>query len=118
MKILSLLFLQFQLGPSEFLTGVSGSIGLHNKQTHAITSLKFVSNLRSYGPFGKGGGTLFHSPMQSVGCIVGFFGRSDRYLNAIGVYMNHTLGLIGQEVLTHFILLFYTLPFPPVHNDL
>lgn len=108
--------MQFELGPSEFLTGVSGSIGLFNN-VNAITSLTFVTNLRSFGPFGKGQGTAFHIPMKSIGCIVGFFGRSDRYLNAIGVYTNHTLGIMGQEVLICFMLItFYNLSFPSVQK--
>ncbi|CAN6372901.1 unnamed protein product [Urochloa humidicola] len=87
----------FQLGPSEFLTGVSGSIGqLKNKMT-TITSLTFVTNARSYGPFGKGRATSFHIPMQSNGSIVGFFGRSGRYVDSIGVYTNHKLEIIGQK---------------------
>ncbi|CAO2142316.1 unnamed protein product [Urochloa humidicola] len=57
----------FQLGPSEFLTGVSGSIGqLENKMT-------------------------------SNGSIVGFFGRAGRYLDSIGVYTNHKLEIIGKK---------------------
>nr|TKW01662.1 hypothetical protein SEVIR_8G194800v2 [Setaria viridis] len=46
----------FKLGPSEFLTGVSGSIGSFNTLVNVITSLTFVTNVRSYGPFGKGRG--------------------------------------------------------------
>ncbi|AQK49097.1 OSJNBa0016N04.16-like protein [Zea mays] len=76
----------FQLAGSEFLTGVSGSIGTFNGHANVITSLTFVTNARSYGPFGRGRGTSFHIPVQGNGCIVGFFGRSGRYLNAIGVY--------------------------------
>jgi hypothetical protein len=63
-----------------------------------ITSLTFVTNARSYGPFGEGQGTHFHIPMQSNGHIVGFFGRADRYLNAIGVYT------VKEVLLIYFIL--------------
>jgi hypothetical protein len=48
----------------------------------------FVTNTRSYGPFGKGRGTQFHIQMQNNGRVIGFFGRSNQYLNAIGVYTN------------------------------
>ncbi|XP_034568326.1 uncharacterized protein [Setaria viridis] len=87
----------FQLGPSEFLTGVSGSIGQLNNKLIVITSLTFVTNARSYGPFGKGRSNSFHIPMQSNGSIVGFFGRSGHYLDSIGVYTNHELETIGKE---------------------
>lgn len=82
----SLISLQFQLAGSEFLTGVSGSIGTFNGHANVITSLTFVTNARSYGPFGRGRGTSFNIPVQGNSCIVGFFGRSGQYLNAIGVY--------------------------------
>jgi hypothetical protein len=104
-----LFLLQFQLGPSEFLTGVSGTIGTFNSQQKVITSLTFVtSNARSYGPFGKGRGTSFHIPMHGNGCIVDFFGRSERYLNAIGVYANPEFKLIRKEevLICYSILVF------------
>lgn len=87
--------LQFQLGPLEFLTGISGSAGPYCGLENVITSLSFVTNARSYGPFGGGYGKPFHIQVQSDGCwIVGFFGRSNKYLYALGVYTN-------QEVLQH-----------------
>lgn len=89
--------MQFQLGPSEFMIGVSGSIGQLKNKIIVITSLTFVTNARSYGPFGKGRANSFHIPMQSNGSIVGFFGRSGRYLDSIGVSTNHELEIIGQE---------------------
>nr|TKW01654.1 hypothetical protein SEVIR_8G194700v2 [Setaria viridis] len=53
-----------------------------------------VTNAHSYGPFGRTQGTPFHSPLQSNGCIVGFFGHADQYLNAIGVYTNHKIEIM------------------------
>lgn len=99
--------MQFQLGPLEFLIGVSGTIGTFNSQVKVITSLTFVTNnAHSYGPFGKGRGTSFHIPMHGNGCIVGFFGRSGRYLNAIGVYANPEFKLIRkEEVLIYYSIL-------------
>ncbi|XP_066340229.1 putative cysteine-rich receptor-like protein kinase 31 isoform X3 [Miscanthus floridulus] len=79
---------KIQLGPSEFLTGVSRTIGPFKSLINVITSLTFVTNTRSYGPFGKGRGTQFHIQMQNNGRVIGFFGRSNQYLNAIGVYTN------------------------------
>jgi hypothetical protein len=87
--------LQFNLGPLEFLVGVSGSIGPFGSLEKVITSLTFVTNARSYGPFGEGQGIHFHIPMHNNGCIVGFFGRAGQYLHAIGVYTNHELETFG-----------------------
>ncbi|KAJ1276311.1 hypothetical protein BS78_05G204700 [Paspalum vaginatum] len=86
-----------KLDPSEFLTGVSGSIGPFQKLPKVVTSLTFVTNAHSYGPYGEGRGTPFHFPIQSNGCIVGFFGRYGRYLDAIGVYMKHELKMMRQD---------------------
>jgi len=84
------------LGPSEFLTGISGTIGQYEEHPNVITSLTLVTNAHSYGPFGRTHGTPFHIPLQSNGCIVGFFGRADKFLNAIGVYTNHKLEIKQQ----------------------
>ncbi|CAL4991678.1 unnamed protein product [Urochloa decumbens] len=84
------------LGPSEFLTGISGTIGQYEEHSNVITSLRLVTNARSYGPFGETKGTPFHIPLQSNGCIVGFFGRADKFLNAIGVYTNHKIEIMQQ----------------------
>jgi len=54
-----------------------------------ITSLSIYTNKRKYGPFGgKEIGTHFSSTL-SGGKVVGFFGRSGAYLNAIGVHMEY-----------------------------
>ncbi|KAI4974475.1 hypothetical protein ZWY2020_047755 [Hordeum vulgare] len=69
------------LGPSEYLIKVSGRL------TNHITSLTFVTNAASYGPFGEGGGDPFVFPVQSNNSIVGFFCRAGLYLDAIGFYV-------------------------------
>lgn len=52
-----------------------------------IAKLGFRTNFgKRHGPFGQGGGMKFTVPVQD-GRIVGFFGQSDSYLNAIGVYI-------------------------------
>lgn len=88
--------LQVSLEPSEFLTAISGTIGQYEGHSNVITSLRLVTNVHSYGPFGKTQGTPFHIALQSNGCIVGLFGRADQYLNAIGVYTNHKLEIMQQ----------------------
>jgi hypothetical protein len=54
----------------------------------AVKSLSFVTNENRYGPFGDGGGTPFHTSMQSNGSIVGFFARAGSFVHAIGVYVS------------------------------
>ncbi|CAO2144161.1 unnamed protein product [Urochloa humidicola] len=77
------------LGPSEFVKEVSGTYGPFPPLPNIITSLTLVTNLSSYGPFGQPAGTTFHTRVDRTGTIVGFFGRSGTYLNAIGVYVRH-----------------------------
>uniref|UniRef100_A0A0E0R942 Jacalin-type lectin domain-containing protein n=1 Tax=Oryza rufipogon TaxID=4529 RepID=A0A0E0R942_ORYRU len=81
--------IQIQLGPSEFLVEVSGTFGRFRAALDIITSLTFVTNAQSYGPYGQREGTPFHIPVQSSGCIVGFFGRAGWYVDAIGIYFGH-----------------------------
>lgn len=81
--------MQFHLGPSEYITEVRGTFGPYTTPNYElITSLKFVTNVASYGPFGQEGGTPFRIPAQSNNSIVGFFGRAGWFLDAIGVYIN------------------------------
>ncbi|CAL5079501.1 unnamed protein product [Urochloa decumbens] len=75
-----------QLAESEFITQVSGTIGSYGGVT-AVTSIKFVTSLKTYGPWGQEKGTPFTVPVQTNGGIVGFFTRGGSYLNAIGVYV-------------------------------
>lgn len=80
-----------QLGPSEFLTGISGTIGLpdtHRYTHNILNSLTFITNSRQYGPYGGLGGTPFRSPAISNSSIAGFFCRSGDVLDAIGLYVN------------------------------
>lgn len=82
-----LLRLQIHLGPSEYLIKVSGTIGSCFALSNLITSLTFVTNAASYGPFGEGGGDPFVFPVQSNSSVVGFFGRAGAYIDAIGFYV-------------------------------
>uniref|UniRef100_A0A0D9XIC6 Jacalin-type lectin domain-containing protein n=1 Tax=Leersia perrieri TaxID=77586 RepID=A0A0D9XIC6_9ORYZ len=77
-----------KLGESEVVTEVSGTIGLFHGLPNVITSLSIVTNVRCYGPFGNAMGTPFATPMLgSNNSIVGFYGRSGSYVDAIGVYV-------------------------------
>lgn len=78
-----------QLGDSEVLTELSGTIGNVDGHT-VITSIKFVTSLKTYGPFGAwgdGSDTPFAVPVQQGSAIVGFFARAGIYLDAVGVYV-------------------------------
>ncbi|TVU50792.1 hypothetical protein EJB05_02182, partial [Eragrostis curvula] len=70
------------LGPSEILTEVSGTIGWYGK-IQVVTSLRLVTNVRTYGPFGKSRGTAFRTPSRRNSIIVGFYARSGLYVHAI-----------------------------------
>jgi len=76
------------LGPNEFVKEVSGEYGRY--QTHLIiTSMKIITNVKTYGPFGgEGKGRDFSIPAEKNSSIVGFFGRSGTYLDSIGVYVH------------------------------
>ncbi|XP_037482907.1 mannose/glucose-specific lectin-like [Triticum dicoccoides] len=79
------------LGASEFVKEVSGTHGIFDKdQHHIITSLKFITNVKAYGPFGEAKGTPFTIPAEKNSSIVGFFGRSGIYLDALGVYVSNS----------------------------
>lgn len=85
-------------GPTEFLTKVSGTIGAFvHPPGIVVTSLTLVTNAHSYGPFGRGGGTPFNTPMQSNGGIVGFFGRAGWFVDAIGVYVKPEQETVKEE---------------------
>ena len=73
--------------PDEFLTSVHGHFGSLNQWgPNFVRSLSFVSNKKTYGPFGVEQGTHFSVPMSGTK-IVGFHGRCGWYLDAIGVYV-------------------------------
>nr|CAB3491989.1 unnamed protein product [Digitaria exilis] len=79
---------QIQLEPSESVVKLFGTIGTFNGIPNVVTSLTLVtSNAHRYGPYGREEGTAFHIPLQSNGSIVGFFAQADEYIRAIGVYV-------------------------------
>ncbi|KAJ1268762.1 hypothetical protein BS78_07G159300 [Paspalum vaginatum] len=79
------------LGPSEFLKEVTVTYGNHFNNT-MVTTLTFVTNTSTYGPFGDPHHqnvpvTPFTFRAENDSSIVGFYGRSDSFVYAIGVYM-------------------------------
>ncbi|XP_050366078.1 jacalin-related lectin 3 [Argentina anserina] len=91
--------------PEEFLTSVHGHYGkISDWGAVSVRSLTFISNKRSYGPFGMEQGTYFSLPVTPGNKIVGFHGKSGWYLDAIGAYLkpvqndqNH----FSKVVMTH-----------------
>lgn len=83
--------MQFTLGSSEFLKEVSGEF---EPNTSNLQSVIFVSNKRTYGPFGaldrsnfpKGIPFKFSVDDVNKSCIVGFYGTTDNYIRSLGVY--------------------------------
>ncbi|KAK1614147.1 hypothetical protein QYE76_019664 [Lolium multiflorum] len=78
-----------QLGPSEYLTEVSGTTGSFGQDADVVKSLVLVTNSSRYGPFGKGEGNRFQASMRGSRSISGFFARAGMYVYAIGVYTKH-----------------------------
>ncbi|XP_066361901.1 uncharacterized protein [Miscanthus floridulus] len=75
---------------SEFVEEVSGAYGSHSGNV-LVTSLTFVTNIRTYGPFGNAHhqnvpATPFRFKADKDSRIVGFHGRSGKHLYSIGVY--------------------------------
>ncbi|XP_073362527.1 jacalin-related lectin Calsepa-like [Aegilops tauschii subsp. strangulata] len=78
---------KFRLQRDEYLTSVEGPYSHFNGNV-VIRSLKFVSNLRTHGPYGNACGVRFSLPAGAGGRIVGFHARcDDQYLHAIGTYV-------------------------------
>ncbi|XP_020101450.1 mannose/glucose-specific lectin-like [Ananas comosus] len=70
----------------EYLTAMNGTTGPFNQVANILRSLTFVTSIRKYGPFGVEEGTPFSVPVAN-GRIVGFYGRSGVYVDALGIYL-------------------------------
>jgi hypothetical protein len=83
--------MQVTLGPLEFLREISGVFEPNDNSV--LQEITFVSNIRTYGPFGgknrKCKGPVFKFNVDEVTkrCIVGFYGTTDNYyIRSLGVY--------------------------------
>jgi hypothetical protein len=81
--------MQITLAPNEYVVQVSAEVGKYDNEV-AISKITFVTNIRSYGPFGDGNGTTssFIARAKDDYNIAGFFGRAEKYVNALGFYMH------------------------------
>ncbi|CAD6343507.1 unnamed protein product [Miscanthus lutarioriparius] len=80
--------LQTELSDSEFVKEVFGTFAMYVGVVNVINSIKLVTNVKTYGPFGQETGTLFSVPVQGNSGVASFFGRSGKFLDAIGVYVH------------------------------
>lgn len=71
--------------PNEYIVSISGTYG--NVDTHEIVrSICFKTNQNLYGPYGNNTGTVFAHDVKGE-VIIGFHGRAESYIHAIGVYV-------------------------------
>ncbi|CAA0813335.1 Jacalin-related lectin 19 [Striga hermonthica] len=83
--------------PYEYVTGISGTVGHFYDNGRVVTSLKINTNRCKYGHFGKEAGTPFSFNAEN-GVIVGFHGRADSYVNAIGVYLRKIMLPMDSDI--------------------
>ncbi|MFS8012726.1 putative protein kinase RLK-Pelle-CrRLK1L-1 family [Helianthus anomalus] len=70
----------------ENIIGILGTVGLTTRRHPGITvisSLGFVTNKKTNGPFGKETGTHFSVPWD-VGSFAGFYGRAGLFMDGLG----------------------------------
>jgi hypothetical protein len=76
-----------QLEPYEFLVSVSGTMGAYaGLPTKVISSLTFVTNVKTYRTRGVTEGDPFELEAPAGSCIVGFRARAGDFLDALAVY--------------------------------
>ncbi|XP_024967133.1 agglutinin-like [Cynara cardunculus var. scolymus] len=88
----------------EEIIGIDGTVGVSTGEFPGytiISSLSFLTNKRTHGPFGKATGTPFAVPWNK-GSFAGFYGLAGYYIDGIGVYLKASqetarVGLWGTE---------------------
>ncbi|KAI9082866.1 hypothetical protein K1719_035196 [Acacia pycnantha] len=70
-------------GPSEYLKSIKGTYGEYRGR-QVITSLSFITNFDTHGPYGTASGTSFTIPIQGS-LVIGFYGRAGFYVDSIGI---------------------------------
>ncbi|KAJ9548984.1 hypothetical protein OSB04_021527 [Centaurea solstitialis] len=73
----------------EEINAISGTVGVSGGYT-IISSLSFITNKKTHGPYGRATGEPFTVPWDK-GTFVGFYGRAGYYIDAIGVYLKATI---------------------------
>ncbi|KAI3781592.1 hypothetical protein L2E82_11610 [Cichorium intybus] len=78
----------------EEIIGIDGTVGKTGGYT-IISSLSFVTNKQTHGPFGQATDDLFSVPWKK-GNFGGFYGLAGYYIDCIGVYMKASSNEITQ----------------------
>ncbi|KAI3771159.1 hypothetical protein L6452_02317 [Arctium lappa] len=73
----------------EEINAISGTVGVSGGYT-IISSLSFITNKKTHGPYGRETGTPFRVPWDK-GTFVGFYGLAGYYIDGIGVYLKATI---------------------------
>ncbi|KAI3781602.1 hypothetical protein L2E82_11620 [Cichorium intybus] len=69
----------------EEINGINGTIGSRDGFI-LISSLSFMTNKRTHGPFGQATKIAFSIPWDK-GSLVGFYGLAGCYIDSIGIYL-------------------------------
>ncbi|KAF5759521.1 putative jacalin-like lectin domain, Transposase-associated domain-containing protein [Helianthus annuus] len=82
---------EVSLAWDEEIIGMNGTFGVSSGTCggKTISSLCFITNKRSHGPFGRVTRTSFSVPW-SKGSFAGFYGTASYYIDSIGVYLRAT----------------------------
>ena len=73
----------------EEINAISGTVGVSGGYT-IISSLSFITNKKTHGPYGRATGKPFTVPWDK-GTFVGFYGLAGYYIDGIGVYLKATI---------------------------
>ncbi|XP_021726141.1 mannose/glucose-specific lectin-like [Chenopodium quinoa] len=77
------------LNEKEYITQISGKYGKYLNENIRISTITNHTNLKTYGPYGRGEQVTeakpFSTPVPLDGTIVGFNGSCGIYLNSIGI---------------------------------
>ncbi|KAF6141362.1 hypothetical protein GIB67_008539 [Kingdonia uniflora] len=102
--------------PDEYLSSLSWSKGYAwdweekdggDPPPIVLTSLEFVTNVGTYGPYGLGNDSRQTFPIES-GVIVGFFGGRGWSLDSIGVYLKPSSSRSSENVNTQQAIEIYS----------
>ncbi|PWA87561.1 jacalin-like lectin domain, Transposase-associated domain protein [Artemisia annua] len=77
----------------EEIIGISGTVGVSRGKYAGytiISSLCFITNKKTHGPFGQARGTQFAVPWNK-GSFAGFYGLAGYYIDGIGVYLRASI---------------------------
>uniref|UniRef100_A0ACD5U0W6 Uncharacterized protein n=1 Tax=Avena sativa TaxID=4498 RepID=A0ACD5U0W6_AVESA len=80
--------------PTETVKKIMGTTGNFGGNV-VVNSLKIVTNLDTYGPYGKENGAQFSIPDKDTDSVVCFHGPDGLFLDAIGIYVTKSYFLLS-----------------------